>query len=116
MSRVLFGLACLAVWSGACGDYSLDPLPLQIGLEASKVTAAPGDTINFLVSAQGGYLSGVDIDFADGSTDRFGTSGARTAHVTFKHAYLTAGTFQVQATVTDANAGVKDATIQILVN
>ena len=89
---------------------------MQIGIEASRLTAAPGDTINFLVTTQGGSLIGVEIDFADGSTDSFATSGARTAHITFRHPFLTTGTFQVDAKVTDASAGSKNATIQVLVN
>lgn len=109
---------CLAavVALTACLDNALEPLPLTIGIEASRLTAAPGDTINFLVSAQGGSLIGVEMDFADGSTDSFATSGARTARITFKHAYLATGTFQVDAKVTDVNAGAKSATIQVMVN
>ena len=100
----------------ACLDNRLEPLPLQIGIQASRLTAAPGDTINFLVSAQGGSLIGVEMDYADGSTDSFATSGARTATITFRHAYLTTGTFQVDAKVTDGDAGSKNATIQVTVN
>jgi hypothetical protein len=118
MRRAVFIAAILAIWGGlgACGTYSLEPLPLSVGVEANRLTAVPGDTITFTVSAEGGTLFGVDIDFADGSSDTRVTSGARTARVTFKHAYLTTGDFQVLASATDAGQGTKSATIQILVN
>jgi hypothetical protein len=63
----------------ACGDGSLDPLPLSITLEASRTTAAPGQPIDFVVTAQGGTLLGITIDYGDDTADQRGTSGARTA-------------------------------------
>jgi len=113
MRRTLFAFVLVVAW--ACWK-DLEPLPFEVGLEASRVTATPGDTVSFLVTAQGGNLLGVNIDFADGSNDQFGTAGARSARITFKHAYLTKGTFQIQATVTDALAGPKNATVQVIVN
>lgn len=115
MPKALLAAAALFAFS-ACIDNRLEPLPLQIGIQASRVTAAPGDTINFLVSTQGGSLIGVEIDFADGSADSFLTSGARTAIITFKHAFQATGVFQVDAKVTDAEAGSKNASIQVTVN
>jgi PKD repeat protein len=93
----------------------LDPLPLSIAIEASQTTAAPGDAINFLVNAQGGDLLGIDTDYGDGTAEQYATGGARTARVTFRHAYTTAGTYQVRATVTDARAGNKEATLAVTI-
>jgi hypothetical protein len=107
-SALLLGLA-------ACGRSSLDPLPLDIIVQASPATAAAGDTINFVVSAQGGNLLGLEMDFGDSKGDQFATSGARTARVTFRHAYVAQGVYQVRATVTDAVAGQKDATVEVRV-
>jgi hypothetical protein len=109
-------LGCLlSISAVACRPETLQPLPLQIAVEASRATPAPGDTINFLVTAQGGSLIGVEIDFGDASVDQFGTSGARTARVTFRHAYLMAGNYEVQATITDALAGRKTANMMVRV-
>ncbi len=105
----------LVALAAACGGGSLAPLPLDIHLQANKATAAPGETVSFVVNAQGGTLVGVEINYGDGSTDLFPTSGARTARVTFGHTYSTAGTYQVRATVTDAVAGTKDATLEMRV-
>ena len=112
--RALYVAAAVAVT--ACLDSTLDPLPLDIGLQANRLTATTGDTINFLVTAQGGSLIGVEMDFADGNTDSYVAFGARTAHITFKHVYLSTGTFLVDAKVTDASAGSKNASIQVTVN
>jgi hypothetical protein len=105
-SLVLVGLV-------ACGDGGLDPLPLSIAIEASRVTAAPGESIDFVVTARGGSLVGVAVDYGDDTIDLFGAGGARTARVTFSHAFSVAGVYQVRATVTDAVAGNKDAGVEI---
>jgi PKD repeat protein len=114
MRQALLG-SLLLVGLAACGDASLDPLPLQISVEANRTTAAPGDAIDFVVNAQGGQLVGVTIDFGDNSGEQFGTGGARTARITFTHTYSATGTYQVRATVTDALAGEKEAAIEVLV-
>jgi hypothetical protein len=99
----------------ACGDASLDPLPLEITIAANRATAAPGETVEFEVTAQGGTLIGVTIDYGDDTSDQFGTGGARTARVTFSHAFAAAGVYQVRASVVDAVAGGRDAVVQITV-
>jgi hypothetical protein len=101
---------------GACSSESLAPLPLDIAVEASRITAAPGDSISFQVSARGGQLIGIITTYGDGISDQVVTHGARTARVTFRHAFSAPGTYQVQATVTDAEAGLKDASVEIRVN
>ena len=93
-------LLCLAfAVLGACSIETLAPLPLSIGIEASRIIAAPGDSIRFQVTAQGGQLVGITTVYGDGTEDQFGTNGARTARVTFHHAFSAPGTYQVQATV-----------------
>jgi hypothetical protein len=113
--RLLIGLA-VTVGIGACDNSELEPLPFEVGIEASRSVTVPGDTVSFVVVAQAGRLFGVEMDFGDSTTDIFGTSGARTARVTFRHAYRLKGTYTVSATVTDATAGQKKATVEIRVN
>lgn len=109
-------LVCLCVVAVACVRDTLEPLALQVTVEASRTTAAPGDTVNFLVTTQGGSLIGVQMDYGDTTTDQFGTSGARTARVSFRHAFGTRGTFTVRATVTDAQPpSEKSASIDVRV-
>lgn len=113
MRRILFGL--LLAGGVACSE-SIEPLPFQVGVQASATVAARGDTITFTITAQGGSLIGVETDFGDGSSDLYATAGARSAKVTFRHAYETAGTFTVRAIATDVSAGQKDATLQVQIN
>lgn len=99
----------------ACDDATVDPLPLIVSIEPSRATAAPGDTIGFVVSAQGGSLLGVVMAFGDSTGDQLATGGARTARVTFRHAYSAVGVYQASATVTDALAGEKSASVEVRV-
>lgn len=101
---------------GACSTETLVPQPLEIVVEASRITAAPGDSIGFLVTARGSQLIGIITAYGDGTEDQFATGGARTARVTFRHAFSVRGTYQVQATVTDAVAGEKNASVAVLIN
>jgi plastocyanin len=107
--------AAFLIGVAACETATLDPLPLSVEIEASRTTAAPGDTITFVVSAQGGSLAGVAIAFGDNSTAQFATGGARTAEVAFRHAYTAVGVYAASATVTDALAGDKTASVEIRV-
>ena len=115
MSRILLYLPLLAGLI-ACEGSTLEPLPVDVSVEASRATAAPGDTVTFVVNAQGGSLVGVEIDYGDTVTELFGTAGARTARVTFRHAYAAPSTYLVRAVVTDAMAGQKEATVEVRVN
>jgi hypothetical protein len=117
MRRTILALAALAAVAVAfaCGDNRLDPLPFQVSAAASSLSPSLGDTVNFVVTAQGGQLVGMTVDYGDNGTDMFGTGGARTARVTFRHPYAARGTFQFRATVTDALAGQLDATVDVKV-
>ena len=100
----------------SCGTKSLEPLPLDIGVTANKTTVATAETVSFVVTAQGGGLAGISVNYGDTNTEQFSAGGARTARVTFTHAYTAAGTYQVRATVTDVEAGEKSATVDIVVH
>lgn len=115
MRRILTGAFLLAAVT-ACHGSSLGPLPFLVTIGASRATAAPGDSIAFTVNAQGGELFGVEIDFGDGITDQYATSGARTARVTFKHAYDSSGVYTARAVVTDALAGQKEVSVDVTIN
>jgi hypothetical protein len=114
-SSIVFTLA-IACAALACGESTLAPLPLDITVAASRTTAAPGDTIAFVATVQGGSLLGLNVDYGDSSTDLYGTSGARTGKVTFRHAYTARGTFTAKITLTDATLGTKSASVDIHVN
>ncbi|MGH7711566.1 MAG: PKD domain-containing protein [Gemmatimonadaceae bacterium] len=115
MFRTLLG-TFFFIGALACSTEPLAPLPLEVTLQASRTTAIPGDTITFVADAQGGSLVGLEISYGDNTSEAFSTAGARTARVTFKHAYLQRATYSVRVVVTDAVAGSKDASIEVRVN
>lgn len=92
-----------------------EPLPLEVRLSASSETPAAGDTVAFVVDAQGVALLGVTIQYGDSALDQLAMSGARTARVVFRHAYAQAGTYEVLATLTQANAESASASVTVRV-
>lgn len=115
--RLTYAGLIMLVGAAACVSTEPEAHPLTVSVEASRTTAIPKDSIRFVVKASGDALLVLQVDYGDGtSIDSFGTSGARTASVTFTHAYLATGTYTVTATATDASAGQKTATMQIRVN
>lgn len=99
----------------ACGPVMLEPRPLEISVAASKASAAVGDTLSFVATVQGTNLLGLDADFGDGGTDRYGTAGARAGKVTFRHPFIAPGTYTVKITATDSDASQKSASVSIQV-
>jgi hypothetical protein len=110
----LFALALVLATSGCLA--SVEPLPFEVKLEASKSSFPTGELVDFVVTAQGGTLLAVTIDYGDGNTETFPPSGSRTARITFPHAFDLAGTYLVKATVTESTEGDKSATVQVTVN
>jgi PKD domain len=100
----------------ACQGSTLEPLPLDVRVDLTPATANRGDTVLAVATAQGGTLLGITIDFGDGVSDSYNTAGARTAKVTFKHAYTSSGAYTVKVVVTDGVAGDKAASTLFRVN
>lgn len=94
----------------------VEVLPLTVSVDANRTTAAPQDSITFVVKAGGSALVGIQAEYGDGASDSFFPSGARTATVSFVHTYLAKGIYTVTATATDASAGQQKATVQVRVN
>ena len=105
-----------AVALAACRQSTEPPVPLTVSIQANTTVVPRGDTVTFIVNAAGNNLFGAMIDYGDQTSDQYGTGGALSARITFKHAYDTAGTYTVTATVTDAVAGEREATIAVVVN
>jgi PKD domain-containing protein len=116
MRTFLLGTLLLGGGLAACDAYTTGPPAFMVGLATSAQTAARGDTVTFIVTAQGASLLGIDVSYGDGNGDQYGTGGARTARVTFRHAFDVAGTYVVRASVSDAVGGQKDASVQLLIN
>lgn len=102
-----------AVVLSACSPATLDVIPLQISVQASSPSASVGDTVTFVATVQGNSLLGLDADFGDGGTDRYVTAGARTGKVTFRHPFLARGAYTVKITVTDGDASIRAASVDV---
>ena len=113
-----FSLICasLAIVLVACRQTTEPPIGVTVSLTANTTVVPRGDTVTFTVNAAGNNLFGVVIDYGDNSTDLYPTGGALSARVTFKHAYSVAGSYTIRATVTDAIAGEREATVSLVVN
>lgn len=110
---VLLALAIIGMQS--CRETTATAVEISVTLESSHVTATTGDTVTFIVRANGNNLVGVVIDFGDSVSDQYATGGALTARVTFKHAYLATGNYSVRAVVTDAISGDKEVSVAVAV-
>ena len=112
MRRIIAGALVIAALT-ACIE-GTEPLPLDVSIQ-KPATITTADSANFVVTAQGNSLLGVETNFGDGRVATFATSGARTATVTFRHRYTVSGTYDVTATVSDAVLGQKTASVQVIV-
>ena len=115
MRLALVGLT-LVIATAACRQTTEPPGEVTVSLQANTTVVPRGDTVTFTVNAAGNNLFGAVIDYGDQTGDQYATGGALSARITFKHAYVSAGTFTVTAIVTDAVAGERGATIAVVVN
>ena|ERR1044071_3331934 len=115
MRRLLLGIG-LAASVAACSTLVDADRPLTIGFTVDKPTLTLGDSMLFTITVQGTSLVGVTLDYGDGSTTAYPTSGAQTARLTYYHTYKARGSYDVVLNVTDARAGERGATIQVRVN
>lgn len=106
---MLGGLVLTAL---ACGGSS-EPRPFEAAIEANRTAAAVGETVGFVVSAQGRQLLGVTIDYDDGVVEQAAFHSSTTAQRIFEHAFTATGTYRVRATVVDAVVGSKDASVEV---
>src|SRR5688572_17599488 len=106
-------LLALTLTGLACSSYGSEPLPLAITIQADKLETAPGDSVSFQFTAQGGRLELLRVTWGDGSTFEESALSARTMTRRVKYAYSAAGMYEVTAYINDAFAGQKTATQSI---
>ena len=97
----------------ACKAFVADPPALDITIQADRTTAAPGDSIQFDIRAQGGALLGIEIAWGDGGSLEVPALGAHSARTVQRHAFAQPGVYDVTATVMDGAAGNKAAGLRI---
>src|SRR5688572_13980219 len=102
MRKTVTGILAGAVLAlGGCYADTLAPLDLQITVLAAPTQVAVGDSVRFDITAQGGRLIGVRIDYGDMVIEDASFLRARTASLFRHHAYSRSGTYEVTATVDD---------------
>ena len=117
MIAFILSLALVVPSDTSCiWNRSSEPGEGVIYLPAARRALSPQDSISFVIKAAGGTLLLLELDYGDTVLDQFSPSGARTASVTFRHAYAAKGVYTVTATVTDVQAGQKKATVDVRVN
>ena len=104
---------CSALLWAACRPYETEPLALDVTVQSDRTTAAPGDSLQFDIRAQGGTLLGVEISWGDGMSLAISASGAHTLRTVQRHAFANPGVYDVTATVSDAIAGNKAAQLSV---
>jgi hypothetical protein len=92
-------LALLLVACAACGPSALEPIDLDLTLEATPTTVAVGQEVTFTIDVRGTQLLGLRMSYGDGpeSFDYLGIAGARTARWSNTHAYEEPGTYVATA-------------------
>ena len=106
-------LLLLGVLIGACGPNVAEPRPLGVTLQSDRTVAAPGDSIQFEIRAQGEVLASIVVSWGDGQTSVISTMGAQTARSTQRHAFLETGVYNVTATVHDDGGGSRAASLSV---
>jgi len=101
----------------ACLDDSITGTrPTSFSLTASVTAAAVGDSITFDFDATGTSIFGVLITYGDGAQDTLVARGPNTVvwAESFRHAYQTAGTYNVVGRMESAGGSRAD-TVQVLI-
>ena len=86
-------------------------------LSVSSALVERSDTLEVTVTAAGGRIFDIAIDYGDRSSEHSGPGGtaAQSAWVRFRHQYTTSGAFTVRATVADILYGSSSATVNVMV-
>ena len=83
-----------------CTNLDIEQLPTDVTLTLGSTSGAVGEEITISWEAQGDFLARVILDFGDGTpSDTTSITGAQRAGADRTHAYATAGSYTVTATV-----------------
>src|SRR5690242_221502 len=113
MRRTLQVLCLVSMGGLASCPKALDPLPFDVTVTANSAPISPQEIITIVVSAKGGHILDIALEYGDNSSDHYSISAAREALRQFQHVYVARGTYAVRATVTDASYGNKSATTNV---
>jgi PKD domain-containing protein len=108
-------LVCLIGGLTSCAR-PLDPLPFDVEVTVDSAVVGPHESVKFVVTAAGGAILDIAIDYGDHIGEHYPTAPARTLLVRFEHEYAAAGHFTIRATATDVSYGNRSATLDVTVH
>ena len=108
-------LICLIGCLTSCARL-FDPLPFDVVVTVDSAVVGLNEPVKFAVTAAGGTILDIAIDYGDHIGEHYLTKSARTTLVRFEHTYAAAGQFTIRATATDVSYGHKSATVDVTVH
>ena len=115
LGRIFFAASLMV--SEACSESTGFEQPLSVSVSTTTPTAAVGETVLFEVSATGGFLVGILLDYGDEEADTFNLTTPTTSITsTLSHEYQAAGMFLVEAQAKDVQEGLIASTITVTIS
>ena len=113
--RAALAAVALVALLGGCDTLAeVDVGPPRFELTADMTAGAVGDTFVIGFEAEGSLLLGVDVDYGDGSTERFPLTGSLRASGSAEHVYREPGSYRVTGVLRDgASERVDELTIEV---
>jgi PKD repeat protein len=113
-NRLLLGVLAAGVLLAACAD-STAPPPFAITATVDKASTTVGDSVNFVIKAQGNVLVRLGVDFGDGTGFERDLFGATTMTANQRHAFAAPGNYTVTAAVFAASGESRETTLGVQV-
>jgi PKD repeat protein len=114
MSRLIPGLLAAGLLLGSCAD-STAPPAFGITATVDRASTTVGDSVNFVIKAQGNVLVRLGVDFGDGTGFERDLFGAQTMTSNQRHAYAAPGNYTVTAAVFAASGESRETTLGVQV-
>ena len=114
MKRFTFAALAAALLCAGCVE-STAPPAFAISATVDRATTAPGDSVNFVITASGSDLVRLNVAFGDATTFERELFGAQTVTANLRHAYPAAGQFTMTAVITAASNETRQTTVGVQV-
>ena len=114
MSRLIPGMLTAGLLLGSCAD-STAPPAFAITATVDRAATTVGDSVNFVIKAQGNVLVRLGVDFGDGTGFERDLGGATTMTSNQRHAYAAPGNYTVTAAVFVASGESRETTLGVQV-
>jgi PKD repeat protein len=113
-NRLILAALAAGVLLAACAD-STAPPPFGLTATVDKASTTVGDSVNFVIKAQGNILVRLGVDFGDGTGFERDLFGATTMTSNQRHAYAAPGNYTMTAAVFAASGESRETTLGVQV-